>query len=316
LNFLNFEIGRDFPVFRNTVEFARAGLVVFLLLAPAACRQGEKPAAQAAARRFALRGVVREVDTARARITVECEAIPGYMQGMTMPFPVRDDPRVMRFLRPGDRIEAALVVEGDRYWLEKILTKGFVGTPAVASGGEPAAGKSSRVVTPEPNRGVQVGDVVPDFALKDQMGSTVRLSDMRGEPVAVTFLYTRCPIATACPMTTAKFSKLDAMLAQKKFGHLLVVTVDPEHDTPEVLADYAKKAGADPKRWKFLTGSPEAVARVASSFGVMYYPEHGQTIHSQAVGVLDPQGRLATIYYGESWQPEDILRDLENARKS
>jgi protein SCO1/2 len=316
LNFLNPEIGRDFPVFRSTVKFARAGLAVVLLLAPAACRQGEKPAAQAAARRFALRGVVREVDTARAQVTVEHEAIPGYMQGMTMPFPVRDDPQVLRFLRPGDRIEAALVVEGDRYWLEKILTKGFVGTPAMASGGEPPAGKDSRIVTPEPNRGVQVGDVVPDFALKDQTGSTVRLSEMRGEPVAVTFLYTRCPIATACPMTTAKFSKLDAMLAQKKFGHLLVVTVDPEHDTPEVLADYAKKAGADPKRWKFLTGSPEAVARVASSFGVLYYPEHGQTIHSQAVAVIDPQGRLATIYFGESWQPEHILRDLENARKA
>ena len=298
------------------MKFARAGLAVFLLVAPAACRQGGKPAAQAAARRFALRGVVREVDTARAQVTVEHETIPGYMQGMTMPFPVRDDPQVVRILRPGDRIEASLVVEGDRYWLEKILTKGFVSTPAVAAEGEPPAGTSHRVVTPEPNRGVQVGDFVPDFALKDQTGSTVRLSDMRGEPVAVTFLYTRCPIATACPMTTAKFSKLDAMLAQKKFGHLLVITVDPEHDTPEVLADYAKKAGADPRRWKFLTGSPEAVARVASTFSVMYYPDHGQTIHSQAVGVLDPQGRLATIYFGESWQPEHILRDLENSRKA
>ena len=315
MKYLNFEIGLHFPVFTNTVKFARASLAVLLLFAPAACRQGEKPAAQAAPRRFALRGIVREVDTARTQITVEHEAIPDYMDGMTMPFPVRDDPQVMRILRPGDRIEAALVVDRDGYWLEKILTKGFVATPAVASGVPPAAGGSSRVVTPVPNRGVQVGDLVPDFTLKDQTGATVRLSQMRGEPVAVTFLYTRCPVATACPMTTAKFSKLDAMLAQKKFGHLLVVTVDPEHDTPEVLADYAKKAGADPKRWKFLTGSPEAVARVASSFGVMYYPEHGQTIHSQAVAVLDPEGRLATIYFGESWQPEHILRDLESARK-
>ena len=156
---------------------------------------------------------------------------------------------------------------------------------------------------------------MPDFALKDQTGSTVRLSQMRGEPVAVTFIYTRCPIATACPMTIAKFSKLDAMLAQRKFGHLLVVTVDPEHDTPEVLAGYAKKAGADPKRWKFLTGSPREVARVASDFGVLYYPEHGQVVHSQAVAVLDPQGRLSTIYFGETWQPERVLEDLENARK-
>ena len=296
------------------MKFAAAGLALLLLFPAAACRQAEKPAAPAAARRFDLRGVVREVDTGRTRITVEHEDIPGYMQGMTMPFPVQDDPQVMKLLRPGDRIEAVLVVDGDRYWLEKILTKGFIGTPSPAP--TEAPGGKGRVVTPVPNRGVQVGDAVPDFVLTDQTGAKVRLSEMRGEPVAVTFLYTRCPIATACPMTTAKFSKLDAMLAAKNFGRLLTVTVDPEHDTPAVLAEYAKTAGASPKRWKFLTGSPEDVARVASSFGVMYYPDHGQTIHSQAVAVLDSQGRLATIYFGESWQPEHILRDLENAKKS
>ena len=299
------------------MKFARLGLILVLALGAAACRRSGEPGAQDA-RRFTLRGVVREVDAARSELTVEHEAIPGYMQGMTMPFPVRDDPQVLKLLHPGDRIEATLVIEKDRFWLEKIVTRGFVGTPVAPA--TPAATPSKEVadgafVTPVPNRGVQVGDAVPDFTLKDQTGQAVSLSQMRGEPVAVTFLYTRCPVATACPMTTAKFSRLDAMLAREKFGHLLVVTVDPEHDTPEVLAEYAKKAGADPKRWKFLTGSPRDVARVASSFGVMYYPEHGQMIHSQAVAVLDPEGRLATIYYGETWQPENILRDLENARK-
>jgi protein SCO1/2 len=299
------------------VKLASSVLALLLLLAPAACRQSSRPAAQGSAQRFALKGVVKEVDTARSMVTVEHETIPGYMQGMTMPFPARDDPKVLQVLRPGDRIEAALVVDGENFWLEKILTKGFVGTPAVtAAAAQSADTKSGRVVTPEPNRGVQVGDAVPDFALKDQTGSTVRLSDLRGQPVAVTFLYTRCPIATACPMTTAKFSKLDAMLADAKLGQLLTVTVDPEHDTPEVLADYAKKAGANPKRWKFLTGSPEAVARVASDFGVIYYPEHGQIVHSLAVAVVDPKGRLATIYFGESWQPEHLLRDIRNAGKT
>ena len=291
--------------------------VSLFLLAAVACRQAEKPAAQGTVQRFPLRGIVKEVDRAGSQVTVEHETIPGYMQGMTMPFPVRDDPKVVQILRPGDRIEATLVVDGGNFWLEKLLTKGFVGTPAAtAAAAEATDARSGRVVTPEPNRGVQVGDAVPDFALKDQTGATVRLSDLKGEPVAVTFLYTRCPIATACPMTTAKFSKLDGMLAEAKLGHLLTVTVDPEHDTPAVLADYAKKAGADPKRWKFLTGSPEAVARVASSFGVIYYPEHGQIVHSLAVAVVDPKGRLATIYYGESWLPEHLLRDIRNAGKT
>ncbi|HKF44185.1 MAG TPA: SCO family protein [Thermoanaerobaculia bacterium] len=294
---------------------------LFLLLAAAAvcaasCRRSETASAEKA-KRYTLKGVIREVNTERSEVTVEHETIADYMQGMTMAFPVRDDPQVTKLLRPGDKIEATLVVEKDRYWLEKILTRGFVGTPAppppsTVSPGRQAAGTG--FVTPVPNRGVQLGDPVPDFVLTDQAGLPVRLSQMRGEPVAVTFLYTRCPIATACPMTTAKFSKLDAMLAKEKFGHLLTVTVDPEHDTPAVLAEYAKMVGADLKRWKFLTGAPAAVADVATSFGVMYYPEKGQMIHTQAVAVVDPKGNLATIYYGEHWEAEHILRDMQKAR--
>jgi protein SCO1/2 len=299
---------------KGTVKFSRVVLALALAVSAASCREKSKAAA-AEARRFPLKGIVRQVDTARSEITVEHEAVPNYMDGMTMSFPVRDDPQVMRLIRPGDRIEATLVVEKERYWLEKILTRGFIGTPVTAQP-TTAAEKQSGFVTPVPNKGVQVGDAIPDFVLTDQTGTRLRFSDLRGEPVAVTFLYTRCPVATACPMTTAKFSKLEAMLAQKNFGKLLTVTVDPEHDTPSVLADYAKKAGVDAKRWKFLTGSPAAVARVASSFGVVYYPERGQMIHSQAVAVVDPKGRLATIYYGETWEPEHILRDLENARKA
>ena len=295
------------------MKWARVFLAIAVLAAgAAACRKGETAGAEKA-KRYTLKGVIRDVNAERSEITVEHEAIPEFMQGMTMAFPVRDDPQVTRLLRPGDKIEATLVVEKERYWLEKILTRGFVGTPA-----PPAAtvspGKQGAAVTPVPNRGVQPGDPIPDFTLTDQTGKSVRFSQMRGEPVAVTFLYTRCPIATACPMTTAKFSKLDAMLDQKKFGRLLTVTVDPEHDTPAVLAEYARTVGAKPKRWQFLTGDPKAVADVASSFGVMYYPEKGQVIHTQAVAVVDPKGRLATIYFGEHWEAEHILRDMEKAK--
>jgi protein SCO1/2 len=294
------------------------GLVLFAALGPlAACRGRESAAAARAARavatpvrpsaaspdakRYPLAGVVTAVDASRSQITVAHDAIAGFMPAMTMPFPVRDDPRIVRLLRPGDRIEAVLVVDGGEAWLESVLTKGFV--PSPAAGG-------SAVVTPEPNRGVAVGDPVPDFALTDQTGRTVRLSQFRGEPVAVTFIYTRCPVATACPLTVARFAKISAALAGEKSGELLAVTVDPVNDTPAVLRDYASRIGADPARWKFLTGDPKAVAKVAESFGVLYYPARGQIVHSQAVGVVDARGRLAAIFYGEDWKPEDILREM------
>ncbi len=184
-----------------------------------------------------------------------------------------------------------------------------------ASGCRPRERAAAGSTRPEPNMAIAVGDAVPDFALTDQTGQTVRMSSFRGAPVALTFAYTRCPDATACPMTMAKFAKLNAALAGKNLGTLLVVTVDPENDTPAVLADFAKRIGADPARWKFLTGDPRAVARVAEKFGVLYYPERGQIMHQQAVAVVDPEGRLATITYGSDWEPEQIVQDLEKARK-
>lgn len=268
------------------------------------------------AKRYPLKGVITAIDASGNGITVAHEAVEGLLGAATTVFMVRDDPKVVALLRPGDRIEARLVIDGETRFLEEILTKGFVPSPG-PGGGSPAtprpAGAAS--VRPEPNKGVAVGDDVPDFALVDQTGKTVRLSQFRGEPVAVTFAYTRCPVATACPMTMTKFAKLDAALAREKFGRLLSITVDPQNDTPAVLRDFASRIGADPRRWRFLTGDPAAVARTAETFGVLYYPDHGQIVHSQVVAVVDPAGRLATIYFGEMWDAETVLRDLEKARK-
>ena len=300
----------------------KRGLVLLMVLAAAlpACRKkSELPAGapvrpaltsvkppSASAKRYPLKGVVMTVVASKPEIVVRHEEIPGFMAAMTMPFPVRDDPKVVGLLRPGDRIEATLVVDDGNYFLEEILTKGFVPTPSPAPGA---------AIRPQPNQGVAVGDTVPDFTLTDQTGKAVRLSQFRGEPVAVTFVYTRCPIATACPMTMTKFAKLNAAIGSKKVGRLLAVTVDPEGDTVPVLAEFAKKIGADPSRWKFLTGDPAAVARVAETFGVLYYPDRGQIVHSQAVAVVGPDGKLETIYFGEEWEPEAVLQDLQKASK-
>ncbi|MGH9317259.1 MAG: SCO family protein, partial [Thermoanaerobaculia bacterium] len=86
----------------------------------------------------------------------------------------------------------------------RIPTEGRVAMAGDAAAVPPAHGAAAPGDAPQPNRTVGVGDPVPDFALTDQTGRIVRLSEMRGEPVAVPFLYTQCPVATACPMTTAK----------------------------------------------------------------------------------------------------------------
>ena len=288
-----------------------AAALLALSLSPACGRRSESPeeesgAPAAAAARYPITGTIRALDPAKSEITLDHDPVEGFMGGMTMPFPARAARETFSALRVGDRIAATLVVEGERHWIEGIAKA------EAKAGAETSASPSA---TPRPNRGTPIGKEVADFRLTDQAGRTIRLSDFRGQPVAVTFLYTRCPIATACPMTTAKFSKLDAMLGKSGWGALLTVTVDPEHDTPAVLAEYAKRSGADPKRWKFLTGDPKAVADVAERFGVLYYPDRGEVVHQQAVAVLDAQGKLANIYYGENWEPEHIFRDMEKARR-
>jgi protein SCO1 len=217
--------------------------------------------------------------------------------------------RFLKFARRGDasvttwRVMSALAIGAAAF-----------GVPACRGRGPAPALEAEGSSRPEPNKAIAVGDPAPDFTLTDQSGRKVTLSQFRGEPVAITFAYTRCPDADACPMTMTKFAKLNASLTKEKLGRLLAVTVDPETDTPAVLADYAARIGADPERWRFLTGDPRALARVAETFGVLYYPDHGKIVHTQAVAVVDPQGRLSTIYYGSDWEPEQILSDLEKAR--
>jgi len=111
-------------------------LAVLLAAAPLACAKRETAgpekasAPSANAKRYDLRGVIRAVDAGKREVTVEHEKIPGYMDAMTMKFPVRDDPQVFEILRPGDRLEAKLVVDEEDYWIESVLTKGFVPTSA------------------------------------------------------------------------------------------------------------------------------------------------------------------------------------------
>lgn len=98
--------------------------------------------------------------------------------------------------------------------------------------------------------------VLPDFRLVDQQGKTVDLSDFSGRPLVVGALFSTC--AGPCPSIARSLERLQGELGDTDV-HLVVVSVDPETDTPEVLARYAGRVGADPARWSFLTGGEEEV---------------------------------------------------------
>jgi protein SCO1/2 len=95
---------------------------------------------------------------------------------------------------------------------------------------------------------------VPEFAFADQTGAPVRATDLSGRVVVANFIFTRCP--TVCPTTSLKMKRVGERLAGEGDAVQLVsFSVDPDHDTPPVLAEFAARYGADPARWRFLTGT-------------------------------------------------------------
>ncbi len=117
----------------------------------------------------------------------------------------------------------------------------------------------SDAVTPGPN--LPVYSVLPDFRLLERSGQPFGLSDLRGKVWVANLFFAHC--TDACPLETAEMARLQAEFAGEPDLRLVSISVDPERDTPEVLARYADRKGADPERWLFLTGHKETIHRLA-----------------------------------------------------
>jgi protein SCO1/2 len=277
-------------------EFILLGLVT---LALGACRSESRDPR----REFELRGKVIEVDKGQRKVTIAHEEIPGYMGAMTMPFTVKDD-WAFQALAPGRQVVATLVVQGERSWLENIaVSEGSSGSGAAVEKGSMA----------EP------GTEVPDFVLQNQDGKRIELAQFRGSAVLITFIYTRCPLPEYCPLMTNHFLSLYRSLSKEQSllaaTHLLSVSFDPDFDTPAVLRDYAAGYldGDAPeafRHWDFATGTKDEVRKMAGFFGLDYWQEGGQIVHSLRTAVISPEGKLVRVYTGNDWTPGELLRDV------
>lgn len=151
----------------------------------------------------------------------------------------------------------------------------------------------------------------PAFTLISQDGMPVALGDLRGKVLAVTFIYTGCP--DICPLLTQKMVDVQNELGAV-FGAKIAfvsISLDPEHDTPEVLKDYAEFWGAKPEGWSFLTGSLEAVREITRRYGVFFSKkEDGSVEHSQLTTLVDADGQMRVQYLGARFDPEEFRRDL------
>ena len=144
-----------------------------------------------------------------------------------------------------------------------------------------------------PSPGMTFG-TVPDFSLVERSGRTVTRAALAGKVSVVDFFYTRC--TDACPLQSAHMARLQEKFTAAPDLLLVSITVDPEHDTRQVLTSYATSLRADPSRWLFLTGPREAIYRLAvDGF-------HLATIASVPAGAASPWSWLAPA---SAWAHED-----------
>ena len=282
------------------------------LLPWAGCGRSGRPAPGPAEatrdRDYRLVGVVRAVDPKAGVVTIRHEAIPGYMVAMTMPFDVRA-PKDRDFLdevRPGDKVEGTLRVRGDSAVLTDLEVTDYAQAPPMVLGKDGTLAPKPAVLEP--------GQPVPDLALTTQDGTPLKLSGLRGKVVALTFIYTRCPLPNFCPLMDRKFSELAAQLgavpARADRVRLLSVSFDPDHDTPAVLAGHARRVGARPPVWTYASATPEALREAGPALGLMYGPVKGEIVHNLVTAVIAPDGTLARLERGGDWTPAELLKTI------
>jgi len=279
-------------------------LIAALAIAAAACGSHSDQ------RTFPLQGQVQSIDAPRKLVIVKHEEIKGFMPAMTMPYEV-EDPAVLTRLAPGDLINSTLVVMLSGAHLtnvKKVGTAPLDAPPAEAP--MPTASSGFELLKP--------GEAVPPGSFVDQDGRKRTFAAFKGSPVVMTFIYTKCPLPTFCPLMDRHFAtlqqtlKADPALAKV---HLVTVSFDPAIDTPPVLKAHAKTLGADLTRWTFLTGDRDAVDQFAARFGVSVaraLNDPRDITHNLRTVIIKPDGTLAKTYTGNDWTPEQVLSDLRS----
>lgn len=266
--------------------------------------------ASADAKRYPLKGTVVAVDKAKKKATIKHEEIPGYMDAMTMDFPIKDA-WVWEDLTKDSEIRGELVVDKDGFWLENIAIS--------------AAPNPNQPPLPVREDKAQIGREVPDFTLINQDGKRINLKDFRGKALAVTFIYSRCPLPTYCILMSKNFSDLANQLndnaEMKDKIRLLSISFDPQTDTPEKLKEYGRGyLGKDSKTdftvWQLATGTDKEIKSVADFFGLRYEVDEQdktQFNHSLRTIVITPDGKVQKVFSGNDWTPNDLLKELQTA---
>ena len=287
-----------------------SALLSFVALA--GCHSGQQAHPQSAASQnfkvYKLRGKVVSTDASKGEVTLNHEAIPGFMEAMTMPYKLKDA-SILGELHPGDVITADVLVSQDPN--ADVLLDHIV----VVAQAKPDYKPAVFYHVPAP------GDAVPDFKLRNQDGRTIHLRQFLGQGLVITFIYTRCPSPEFCPRVTRYFAALEKQLAAipaLSGTHLLCVSFDPDHDTPERLRAYGVTyIGSDAKNafahWDFAVPEKPVLLEMAKFFDLgMTNAADGSITHTLSTTLIGPDGKVVRFYPGNEWTVEEVLADLKH----
>ncbi len=252
---------------------------------PSSANQSER-----GVRSFEARGVIKEVGTNSTTVLVQHEAVPGYMPAMTMPFKVLDS-NELAGLGAGDPISFRLRVTDTESWIDDITRIRSVQV-------------SEQVRSVEPLR-IQPGSSRPKhpllyFKFTNELGQAVALGDFRGQALAITFFFTRCPIPDYCPRLSKNFQEAAKKLSTLPGGptnwHFLSVSFDTEFDAPQVLKAYGELYHYNPMHWSLLTGPAEQIGQLARSSDVTFERDGASFNHNFRTLIIDTTGHLQMVF--------------------
>jgi len=286
-----------------------------------ACRRNAAPASSATAapapsavatspaqKSYPIRGEIVEIDHRRSVLLIHHEEIPGYMPAMTMEFmtPGIDFAQ----FRVGQKLAATMGPAVDGIFP---LT-GVRVLDAKADGAVGAAARALRqeTFTRGKNAFREVGESAPSFTLYNQDGVAVTFDNFRGQRVVLNFIFTRCPVPTMCPASTAKMMALQAAAKARHVPNIQFVSIsfDSAYDTPPVLKAYADARGIDTANFSFLTGPENAIRDLLAQFGVIAEPGDNLFKHTLSTLLIGADGKILHRADGSAWEPSDFLTRL------
>jgi protein SCO1/2 len=263
---------------------------------------------------YQVKGEVRDVRAESSTVVIKHEEVPGYMAAMTMPFEVKDT-NELRGLQRGDIVSFRMAVASNDAWIEQIKKVGETPALAEATDAQPQW-RLARDVDP-----LNVGDRLPDYHFTNELGHAVSTSQFKGQAVAFTFFFTRCPYPTFCPLMSNNFNdaarKLEEMPNGPKNWHLFSISFDTEFDGPEVLKGYAGRyENRDPAHWSFLTGDLTEITAIADQVGESFWHEGPSITHNLRTVVVDAQGRVQRIIPENKWTSDELVAELVKAAQA